>query len=458
MLFYRSYFVKPAQYAIVGVNDALKEWHIGGDRTAIILPGHKINIQNNTKTTANGVYTVKTVKLVSGSTYITVNETIPTLTTMTGVLYHAGGVWNNYDGHIMGWDGTQWVDVLERPAQVGDRFGVYFEVDNDETGIPTPGGSFLAGTALGTTSKSAAGKIVTVNAITADYRVDWGTSAGALYPPHTPMEPDAVSVLGVNSSHYGHSYTFRGKWGSGIYSTDYKWIEFAGPSMLVDGAGLRYIGNVLNVGQGTGITVTANAVSVNPTWLNANYMRRDGITAFTADISMGTHKLIDLVDPTNPQDAVSLHYLDVNYVNVDGSSTMEGNLNLGLHKLVNVANPTAANDGVNKAYADTKVSKTGDTMTGSLVMNSATGSATINMNSTNKIINLADPVDPLDAVNLRSADGRYVNLNGDTMTGPLTLNADPTQVAHAATKRYVDNVALAAISTVQNATIDGGTY
>lgn len=35
-------------------------------------------------------------------------------------------------------------------------------------------------------------------------------------------------------------------------------------------------------------------------------------------------------------------------------------------------------------------------------------------------------------------DARYVNITGDTMTGPLNLSGNPTQPAHAATKDYVD--------------------
>jgi hypothetical protein len=54
-------------------------------------------------------------------------------------------------------------------------------------------------------------------------------------------------VLGTNSVHFGKSYTFRGTWGVGTFGTDYKWIQFAGPSMIVDGYGLKYTGNILNV-------------------------------------------------------------------------------------------------------------------------------------------------------------------------------------------------------------------
>lgn len=41
-------------------------------------------------------------------------------------------------------------------------------------------------------------------------------------------------------------------------------------------------------------------------------------------------------------------------------------------------------------------------------------------------------------------DGRYVNVTGDTMTGFLTLNADPVTALQAATKQYVDNSVSAA--------------
>lgn len=55
------------------------------------------------------------------------------------------------------------------------------------------------------------------------------------------------------------------------------------------------------------------------------------------------------------------------------------------------------------------------------------------------------PVDP---------DARYVNLSGDTMTGSLVLNANPTANLGAATKQYVDN----AISTIPSPSDDDTTY
>jgi len=45
---------------------------------------------------------------------------------------------------------------------------------------------------------------------------------------------------------------------------------------------------------------------------------------------------------------------------------------------------------------------------------------------------------PITITNLSALDDRYVEVAGDTMTGFLTLSADPTNALHAATKQYVD--------------------
>lgn len=95
--------------------------------------------------------------------------------------------------------------------------------------------------------------------------------------------------------------------------------------------------------------------------------------------------------------------------------------------------PTTNLHAATKLYVDTaanlKVNKAGDTMTGNLAM------------SANFITGLASPVNSNDAANkiyVDNQDALKVAKNGDTMTGFLTLNADPTSALHSATKQYVD--------------------
>ena len=88
-------------------------------------------------------------------------------------------------------------------------------------------------------------------------------------------------------------------------------------------------------------------------------------------------------------------------------------------------NPIAVSD--NDTRLSNKVLKAGDTMTGPLVLN-------------------ADPVVALGAATKQYVDSidltSRVAKAGDTMTGPLVLNADPTLALHAATKQYVDSIDL----------------
>jgi len=72
---------------------------------------------------------------------------------------------------------------------------------------------------------------------------------------------------------------------------------------------------------------------------------------------------------------------------------------------------------------DSKLSKSGGTMTGAITLP-------------------ADPINALEAATKQyvdTQDGTKVAKAGDTMTGFLTLNADPTSALHATTKQYVDS-------------------
>jgi hypothetical protein len=76
-----------------------------------------------------------------------------------------------------------------------------------------------------------------------------------------------------------------------------------------------------------------------------------------------------------------------------------------------------------------------------------------------RLENLADPDSDDDAVNKGYADGRFVNVTGDTMTGALSMGnnvitniANPGSNQDAATKKYVDDTDAARKTYIDNAT------
>jgi hypothetical protein len=257
--YHRTYIVKPAAFTITGrTTGAGGIWKVSGSHVSKFVGTNTFVVDGNADGPSNGTYTVASAVLNGGDTDITVTGTIPAGATISGTIYHSEGAWNGKDGYAMAWDGVSWIDVLSRAVIPGDRFGIYAEPDNDEVPIDTAG--------MGATLIAQAGKIGTVQAgvVGPGYTVLGTAPAWSFY---TPVEPDAFSVTGADSLHFGHAYTFRGTHGTGTYNQDHKWIEFCGPTAIIDGAGLQFTGNTLNIGQGNAITVSADTISVttNPT-------------------------------------------------------------------------------------------------------------------------------------------------------------------------------------------------
>lgn len=123
-------------------------------------------------------------------------------------------------------------------------------------------------------------------------------------------------------------------------------------------------------------------------------------------INMNSHKIINVTDPTDPQDAATLAYVTAQtsgiYLPLAGG-TMTGAINMGNHKITNMTNPSAAQDAVTLNYLNTALldylALTGGTMVGNINM------------SSNKITNLLDPVNPQDA-----ATRNYVDLVATGLT------------------------------------------
>ena len=95
---------------------------------------------------------------------------------------------------------------------------------------------------------------------------------------------------------------------------------------------------------------------------------------------------------------------------LDGSNAMLSNLNVGTHKLINVTEPTISTDGATKNYVDGSITTAGNTYLKLNGSNAMTGN--LNMNS--KLINsLGNGALSTDAVN--AVVSNYLPLGGGTM-------------------------------------------
>lgn len=287
----------------------------------------------------------------------------------------ATGDWAPFAGHLVNYTSINpedpgvpytWGSVLGQPIEVGARVGVFFDPKNNAPGVIEAAGNFVGQT----------GKVAIASAIDPITKeVTWDFV--------TPSEPDAVSVNGPRSARFRMSYTFRGTWGVGQFGVDYDWIEFAGPTAVIPGNGLKYTDNVLSIVTGPSMTTENGQLDVVPDspGLNNRFVKRSG------DTMIGPLTLQS--DPAGALQASTKQYTDAR----------------------DAATLTSAN-----AYTDGRIATTEAAIT-------AGDNATLTSANTytNTQINTV------------------LKLSGGTMTGFLTLSGDPTANLHAATKQYVDN-------------------
>jgi len=132
--------------------------------------------------------------------------------------------------------------------------------------------------------------------------------------------------------------------------------------------GYLFVGDATNKALGT----AKNAIPLS------------GFAAAVADVDLGTHKLVNLVDPSANQDAATKNYVDTKPVNPANITLSTGKIfvgnasgkaaetlpstislsafglptadvDLGTHKLVNVVDPISNQDASSKKYVDTQV-------------------------------------------------------------------------------------------------------
>ena len=151
----------------------------------------------------------------------------------------------------------------------------------------------------------------------------------------------------------------------------------------------------------------------------------------TGNLDMNSNRIYNVAQPDGDNQPATKIWSENKFLD-KSSRVMAGPLNMSNNKITNLAKPTDDKDGVNKKYIDDNYLKlSGGTMTGHIILNNAvltsqyqaisrsTGSAffvqitnpyvyhQFNMVN-NMIYNLADPTDPIDAVNKQYLEKSHV--------------------------------------------------
>lgn len=179
------------------------------------------------------------------------------------------------------------------------------------------------------------------------------------------------------------------------------WVPFSGLDALVDGVGLVKTGNTLDINMGAGIAaLPSDEVGID--------VKADGGLQLV-DPSTGNPSVL-----TDAKISILLNGGTL-ALSADGLSIASGGVTAAEIGNAALGNGLAGGDGV----ALNVTGGTGITVDGSGVQFDET-----------------------------YGDARYVNLAGDTLTGPLALAGDPTQALEAVTKQYQDTAVAALQSEI----------
>ena len=253
----------------------------------------------------------------------------------------------------------------------------------------------------------------------------------------------------------------------------------ANPTVALGAATKQYVDTGDTAAQTTANTALTTANTALTT-ANAAAATANGKVSKTGDTMTGA--LILNANPTAALGAATKQYVDsaIGSGTAGGATTAYVDAQVALRvakagdtmtgALILNANPTAALGAATKQYVDTgvsaaqttanaaaatangKVSKTGDTMTGALILN-ANPTAALGA-ATKQYVDSAIGSGTAGGATTAYVDAQValrVAKAGDTMTGALILNANPTAALGAATKQYVDTGVSAAQTTANTA-------
>ena len=191
-------------------------------------------------------------------------------------------------------------------------------------------------------------------------------------------------------------------------------------------------------------TLTVRLIYSVTTWVwqdyqstdpDSRYLKVNGSSTMTGNLVMGTNKITGLVDPTSAQDAATKNYVDTqdaatkNYVDTQDATklslsggTMTGNLVMGTNGITDLVDPTSDQDAATKNYVDdNSINNVVEDVTPQLGGNLDVNGNAITSTSNGNIVISPDGTGTVDVDSTR-----------------ITSVADPTGNQDAATKNYVD--------------------
>ena len=144
---------------------------------------------------------------------------------------------------------------------------------------------------------------------------------------------------------------------------------------------------------------------VNLGFCDTKYLQK----ASNSDLDIDNHKIKDMAQPTDDDDAVNKYYAHHNFLNRLTPNALGGDLDMRSHKIMILGNPSDPNDASTKAYVDTEIAKiptVGSDLSAYLKKDGSVA-MTGNLDMNNKQIkDMAQPTDDNDATTKKYFDDK----------------------------------------------------